>query len=56
MPQTRLIVTSLDEDRQHIREIWAASGAEFIPKRRLFREPLETLASAFGLSCWPHLN
>jgi two-component system response regulator DesR len=56
MPQTRLIVTSLDEDHSHIREIWAASGEEFIPKRRLFREPREALASAFGLAYWPHLN
>ena len=56
MPQTRLIVTSLDEDHHHILEIWAASGAEFIPKRRLFREPRETLASAFRLAYWPHLN
>lgn len=39
LPHTGLVVTALDEDHNHIRQIWAASGAEFVPQKRLFREP-----------------
>ena len=39
LPHTRLVVTALDDDHDHIREIWAASGQDFVPQKRLFREP-----------------
>lgn len=48
LPHTRVLVTSLDDDHNHIREIWAASGDAFVPKNRLFREPADALALAYG--------
>jgi DNA-binding NarL/FixJ family response regulator len=47
LPNTRLVVTSLEQDHNHIREIWAASLEAFVPQKRLFREPEEALAA------WP---
>jgi DNA-binding NarL/FixJ family response regulator len=43
LPHTRLVVTALDDNHDHVREIWAASGADFVPQKRLFREPAAAL-------------
>jgi DNA-binding NarL/FixJ family response regulator len=38
LPHVRLIVTSLDDDHDHIRRIWAASGDAFVPQKGLVRK------------------
>lgn len=39
LPRTRLVVTAFDDDHDRVRRVWAASGADFVPQKRLFREP-----------------
>jgi len=43
LPHVRLIVTSLDDDHDHIRRIWAASGDAFVPQKRLVRQLADDL-------------
>ena len=54
LPHTRVVVTSLDDNHDHIREIWAASGEAFVPRKRLFREPKEALSLIYGPTLHPN--